>query len=419
MNGDAVVQKDVIVLGAGIVGVCVALHLQQRGRSVILVDRKAPGEETSYGNAGLIERSSVVPYGAPRDLATLLHYGMNRSADVRFDWAYLPRIAPWLWRFWRESAPKRLTRAARDMWPLIRICVEEHEALAHQAGVSADLHRTGWIETFRTDASLDRARTSLKGLAPYGLQYEILDRASLQKREPHLSSDLLGGVHWLDPVTVRDPGSLVKSYAALFIQRGGHFHQADASQLIEEANSWSLSGAGGSLRSREVVIALGPWSDQLTLKLGYPMPFAVKRGYHVHFSTKRDAILNHPVFDADGGFMLAPMRQGIRLATGIEFAPRDSRPNFTQLDMVEPIARRTFPLDQRVESVPWMGSRPCLTDMRPVIGQGPKHKGLWFAFGHNHHGLTLGPVTGRLLAELMTQQTPFTDPTPYGISRFA
>lgn len=419
MSEGTAVQTDVLVLGAGIVGVCVALHLQKNGKSVVLIDRKEPGEETSYGNAGLIERSSVVPYGAPRDLATLLHYGLNRSADVRFDWSYLPRIAPWLWRFWRESAPTRLTRAAADMWPLIRRSVAEHEILAQEAGVSSDLHRTGWIEVFRTESSLERARTSLKELAPYALQYELLDVDTLRKREPHLSSDLVGAIHWLDPATVRDPGGLVKSYAAMFCKRGGRFIRADASRLQEETNSWRVSGDRESVRGREVVVALGPWSDQVALKLGYRLPFAVKRGYHVHFSTKNSAVLNHPVFDADGGYMLAPMRQGIRLATGIEFAPLDSRPNFAQLNLVEPIARRTFPLDKRVEPAPWMGSRPCLSDMRPVIGKGPKHRGLWFAFGHNHHGLTLGPVTGRLLAELMTQQAPFTDPSPYAISRFS
>ncbi|WP_082523648.1 FAD-dependent oxidoreductase [Ensifer sp. Root31] len=412
-------KADVLVLGAGIVGVCVALHLQKRGRSVVLIDRKEPGEETSYGNAGLIERSSVVPYGAPRDLRTLLHYAMNRSADVRFEWSHLPRIAPWLWRFWRESSPTGLAKAAADMWPLIRRSVTEHETLAQEAGISSELHRTGWIEVFRTDASFERARASLKALASYGLQYELLGTDALQTREPHLSSNLAGGIHWLDPATVRDPGALVKSYAAMFFQRGGDFRRADASKLEREDQSWRLNGEAGSLHAREVVIALGPWSDELVLRLGYRLPFVVKRGYHVHYSAQSGAVLNHPVFDADGGYVLAPMRQGIRLLTGIEFAPRDSGPNSSQIDFVEPLARRTFPLDRRVESVPWMGSRPCLPDMRPVIGKGPKHQGLWFAFGHNHHGLTLGPVTGRLLAELMTHQTPFTDPSPYAISRFS
>lgn len=415
----AATRADVLVLGAGIVGVCVALHLQKRGRSVVLVDRREPGEETSYGNAGLIERSSVVPYGVPREFGTLLRYGLNRSADVRFDWSYLPRIAPWLWRFWRESSPRKLARATTDMWPLIRRSVSEHELLAQEAGVSLELRRTGWIEAFRSEAAFEKARTSTEALVPYGLRYELLDGAALRKREPHLSSELVGGIYWLDPATVCDPGALVKGYAASFLQQGGRFCQADVSKLERDGGVWRLKNEREEFHAREAVIALGPWSIDLAAKLGYSMPFAVKRGYHVHFSAQGEAILNRPIVDADGGFVLSPMRQGIRLLTGIEFAPRDSRPNYSQLDLVEPLARRAFPLNKRIEPVPWMGARPCLADMRPVIGAGTKHKGLWFGFGHNHHGLTLGPVTGRLLAELMTGEAPFTDPAPYAISRFS
>ncbi len=412
-------QSDVIVLGAGIVGVCIALHLQKRGKSVVLVDRKEPGEETSYGNAGLIECSSVMPYGAPRELGTLLRYGLNRSADVRFDWSYLPQIAPWLWRFWRESAPNRLMKAASDMWPLISRSVAEHEALASEAGVTSELHRSGWIETFRKPGSLAKAKASVGDLAPFGVRYDVLDAASLREREPHLSNEFVGGVHWLDPATVRDPGGLVKSYAKTFFQRGGKFHKADASNLVNDGIRWRLNLESQSLFAQEVVVALGPWSDDVARRFGYRLPFVVKRGYHVHYSAKDGAMLNHPVFDADGGYVLSPMRQGVRLATGIEFAPRDSRPNFSQLDFVEPLARRTFPLQGRIESEPWMGSRPCLPDMRPIIGKAPRHKGLWFAFGHNHHGLTLGPVTGRLLAEMMTGRVSFTDPRPYAMDRFS
>ncbi|KAB2711367.1 NAD(P)/FAD-dependent oxidoreductase [Brucella intermedia] len=420
MTGAAAARRaDVLVLGAGIIGVCVALHLQKRGRSVVLVDRREPGEETSSGNAGLIERSSVVPYGVPREFGTLLRYGLNRSADVRFDWSYLPRIAPWLWRFWRESSPKQLARATTDMWPLIRRSVSEHELLAQEAGVSLELRKTGWIEAFRSEASFEKARTSAEALVSYGLHYELLDGAALRKREPHLSSELAGGIHWLDPATVRDPGALVKSYTESFLQQGGRFCLADASKLERDGEAWRLKNEREEFLAREVVIALGPWAIDLAAKLGYRMPFAVKRGYHVHFSAQGEAVLNRPIVDADGGFVLSPMRQGIRLLTGIEFAPRDSGPNYTQLNLVEPLARRAFPLDKRIEPVPWMGARPCLSDMRPVIGAGRRHKGLWFAFGHNHHGLTLGPVTGRLLAELMTGEVPFTDPAPYAISRFS
>jgi D-amino-acid dehydrogenase len=129
-------------------------------------------------------------------------------------------------------------------------------------------------------------------------------------------------------------------------------------------------------------------------------------------------VLNHPVLDSDLGYLLAPMNRGIRLTTGVEFARRDAPPRPIQVERALPRARTLFPLGEPVDTQPWMGARPCLPDMLPVIGQAPRHPGLWFDFGHQHHGLTLGPVTGRLLAEMMTGATPFTDPRPYAVERF-
>jgi D-amino-acid dehydrogenase len=412
-------RADVVVLGAGIIGISAALHLQMQGRSVVLLDRRGAGEETSHGNAGLIERASVIPYGFPRDLKTVLLYALNRSADVRSDLLHLPRIAPWLWRFWRESSPKRLAQAAADMLPLIERSVLEHERLMAEAGLLPLLRRTGWIEAYRSQKTLDQASKKATSLHPYGLRFDILDGKGLRQREPHMSEALVGGVHWLDPATVADPGGLVKGYADLFLRRGGRFVQGDARTLRQDGTEWTVESVDGQIRSREVVVALGPWSDAIYRPLGYRIPLAVKRGYHAHFRPKADALLNHPVVDVDRGFLLAPMSRGIRLTTGIEFAARDALPTPLQLERTEPHAREIFPLDERVDLKPWMGSRPCLPDMRPVIGAATRHQGLWFAFGHNHHGLTLGPATGRLLAEMMTKRETFTDPRPYSMERFA
>jgi D-amino-acid dehydrogenase len=166
-------------------------------------------------------------------------------------------------------------------------------------------------------------------------------------------------------------------------------------------------------------VTLGPWSDDVFRPLGYDIPLAVKRGYHMHYGIQGNAALGHPLHDADGGYVLVPMRKGIRLTTGVEFAERDAPPTPIQLARDEPLARELFPLGERLEAAPWLGRRPCLPDMVPVIGRGERHRGLWFAFGHAHHGFTLGPVSGRLLAEMMTGETPFTDPSPYAAARFS
>jgi D-amino-acid dehydrogenase len=174
----------------------------------------------------------------------------------------------------------------------------------------------------------------------------------------------------------------------------------------------------GSVAAGQAVIALGPWSDVMTRALGYELPLAVKRGYHMHYRAAGVARLNHPLLDTERGYFLAPMQRGIRLTTGAEFAMRDAIKTPVQLGRAEPVARDLFPLGERLDAEPWMGARPCTPDMLPVIGRAPRHASLWFAFGHAHHGFTLGPVTGRLLAEMITGEAPFVDPAPFAPERF-
>ncbi len=174
----------------------------------------------------------------------------------------------------------------------------------------------------------------------------------------------------------------------------------------------------GPVTAPEVVVAMGSWSDDVLRPLGYRFPLGIKRGYHMHYRAEGNATLARPVLDAQNGYVITSMTAGIRLTTGAEFATRDAPPTPRQLDRVEPLARGIFPLGARVDAQPWLGRRPCLPDMLPVIGKAPRHQGLWLDFGHHHLGLTLGPVSGRLLAELMTGEAPFTDPTPYRADRF-
>lgn len=412
-------RVDVLVLGAGMVGVSAALHLQQRGRNVVLVDRhERAGEETSFGNAGLIECASVVPYMFPRDFGTLLRYATNRAPELHYHISALPGVAPWLLRYFRNSSVEGTLRSARAALPLIQRSLTEHEALIAEAGVPHLLRRGGWIKLFRSEASLAKSVAALERDRAVGVTGDVLDAAEIARREPHLSGDFAGAVHWPQPGFVPDPGALAKAYAALFVRKGGRFIAADARTLREGDGGWRVAGPNGALVAREVVVAMGPWSDQVFRPLGYNIPLAVKRGYHIHLQPRGNAVLNHPVLDADRGYLLAPMNRGIRLTTGAEFARRDADPTPVQIARTLPVARALFPLGDPLEAKPWMGARPCLPDMLPVIGRAPRHRGLWFDFGHQHHGLTLGPVSGRLLADLVTGETPFTDPAAYSAERF-
>ncbi|MFY9963953.1 NAD(P)/FAD-dependent oxidoreductase [Pseudomonas sp.] len=407
-----------IVLGAGIVGVSTALHLQARGRKVILIDRDEPGSGTSHGNAGLIERSSVIPYAFPRELSSLLRYGLNRQPDVRYSLTHIPKVAPWLFKYWQNSSAAGLAVATRAMLPLVQRCVEEHDALINAAGLGDLVKASGWIEVFCNDAAFSKAKADAQALAPYGLRYETLERKQLHERETDLSDNVVGGIHWLDPKTVTNPGGLTRGYAALFVKRGGQFIHGDARTLRQVASEWQVDSRQGPITAPEVVIALGPQSADVFKPLGYRIPLEIKRGYHMHYQGHAGAELKHSICDAQGGYVLAPMAQGIRLTTGIEFAASNDAANEIQLKRCEVLARKIFPLGQRLDAKPWLGRRPCLPDMRPVIGPAARHKGLWFNFGHAHHGLTLGPVSGRLLAEMLTGETTFTDPAPYSAARF-
>lgn len=411
---------DVIVLGAGIVGVCTSLYLQLQGRNVCLVDKKAPGEGTSYGNAGLIERSSVIPYSCPRDFRSLLSYAINRQVDVRFDWTYLPKIMPWLFRFWLNSAPKRLEKTTRDLLPLVENSVKEHDFLAEKANAFAFIESKGWLEVYHTEKEFEIAKRRLNSLDSFHLNYDILDKNSLLDRIPSLNNVLAGGIHWLDPKTVNDPLGLTTAYANYFLAQGGSFLKLDALKTVTEVDGWSIQDNGEHICAKDIVVALGAQSPHFLKKFGYKhIPFAIKRGYHLHYEQKdADRVLTHPVCDPHSGFVIAPMRQGIRLTTGIEFAAENAPAYWTQILRAESVAKKIFPLGNRIEVVPWLGQRPCLADMKPIIGAAPNHQGLWFNFGHAHHGLTLGAVSGKLLSEIMANQKPLTSVDAFSLTRF-
>ena len=413
-------RSDCVVLGAGIVGICVALHLQKRGRATLLVDRRGAAEETSFGNAGLIQREGVYPYGFPHDFGALARYGLNRTIDAYYHPSALPKLAPFLWRYWKHSRPARHAEVAKVYSKLIEHCVVEHQGLAAESEAQEFLHPTGWMKVFRTERERDRRYIEAEQWhREFGINYRTVDAKTLQEREPHLAPVLVGALHYTDPLSVDDPHGLAQAYLRAFERLGGRFVQGNAATLEADGSAWRLRTAQGPLAASSAVIALGPWAEVLTRALGYDFPLAVKRGYHMHYRPAGEAKLYTPMLDTERGYFLAPVRRGIRLTTGAEFARRDAIRTPVQLGRAEPIARELFPLAERLDTEPWMGARPCTPDMLPVIGRAPRHESLFFAFGHAHHGLTLAAVTGRLVAEMLTGEAPFVDPAPYAAERFA
>jgi D-amino-acid dehydrogenase len=416
---------DVIVLGGGIVGVSIAVHLQMRGRNTLLVDRQAPGEGTSFGNAGIIQREAVFPHLFPRHLGDLLRYARNTSTDAYYHPAMLPRLLRPFLGYWHNSEQGRYRAIAHDYAQLIAHCVDDHTALAEAAGAMDLLRPGGWTQAHENPKVLAAALAEAEVMRrEYGVAHIALDSAALARHEPHLRPGLAGGLHWTQPVGVIDPHALTLAYTALFESLGGRVRFGNARTLTRAGAGWRVMGTGGAISAPEVVIALGAYSPDVTKPLGYTPPLFVKRGYHMHYQPDvtqpgGNALLTGPVLDVANGYMLIPMRRGIRLTTGAEFAHRDTEPTPVQLARAEPAARRLLPaLGTRMDAEPWMGARPCTPDMLPIIGAAPGQPGAWYAFGHAHQGLTLGPTTGRLLAAMMTGDTPFTDPAPYRPERF-
>jgi len=412
-------KTDCLVLGAGMVGISAALHLQQRGRAVVLVDRRGAAEETSFGNAGIIQREGVVPYMFPRDPLLLAKYAVNGLPEAHYQLSSLPRVAPWLYRYWRQSSAEGEARSARALRPLVERCIVEHEALIGAAQLGEVLRRTGYLRVYAGADALEAAIAEQNPLRErYGIAFEALDAAGVARLEPHLTGVTAGGLFMPQPVSVADPSALGKAYAEQFIRQGGTFLTADARTLEATDAGWRVQQVDRAIEARDAVVALGPWTDDVSGPLGLSFPLAVKRGYHMHYRPAGNAGLSRPVVFKDGGYALVQAGARIRLTTGAEFASRDAPPTPVQVDLAERLARRRFPLAERLDAKPWLGRRPCLPDMLPVIGPAPRHKRLWFDFGHHHLGFTLGPVSGRLLAEMITGEAPFTDPAPYRVDRF-
>ncbi|RYF81820.1 MAG: FAD-binding oxidoreductase [Comamonadaceae bacterium] len=410
-------STDILVLGAGMVGVSTALALRQRGHAVTLIDRGAPGQETSYGNAGIIQREAVRPYAFPRDWRKLLEVALGRGNDVHYRAADMPALVSRLYRYWLNSAPQAYPAIATAYAALIAHSLSEHAGWIERAGADELVKREGWMQGFRTPELFEVAgREAQQAAAAHGLVCDLLDSDALAHRMPALRQRLAGAIHWREPWAVNDPGELVARYAALFERMGGRLLRGDAASLRQQGSGWAADTAEGPVEAAHAVLALGPWADTALRRFGYDLPLFVKRGYHRHYAG--GATLPMPLLDVEQGVMLAPMRRGLRLTTGAEFARIDAAPTPVQLAHAEQSTRQLVDLGQGVEAQPWLGARPCTADMKPVIGAAPRHPGLWFNFGHGHQGFTLGPASGRLLAELIGGETPYVNPQPYSPQRF-
>ena len=409
-------KTDVVVLGAGIVGVSAAYAARQLGLSVVLVDRREPGSETSYGNAGIISSGSISPINNPSLWRALPKYLGNRHAALRWNPAWVLRNLDWVIRFLADTTPSRLRPRATALHGLIGASLKLHRDWIVKAGAAHRIRETGWLKAWRGDA-VEAAKREQALLAEFGIASELLDRQAISALEPGIIPVYKVGLLHSQTASVDSPGSVVKAYARMLSGSGGEIRKEDIRAIVPAGEGWRVVLADGEIFTRHVVVALGPWSADILRPLGYRVPLAFERGYHREFKPSPARSLQRPIHDADGSFLMTPMEQGIRVTSGVELTDRDAPSSFAQIDAVEPMAREVVEFGEQVGDT-WRGSRPTLPDSLPMIGPAPRHAGLWLAFGNQHICFTTGPATGAAIAAMIEGMPPPFDATPFAPSRY-
>ena len=409
-------RVDVMVLGAGIVGVSTAYAARQRGMSVVLIDRREPGSETSYGNAGIISSGSIAPFNNPSLWKVLPKYLTNRHAALRWNPSWAMRNAGWVARFLADMSASRFKPRAAALHGLIGASAKLHREWIVKAEAGHRIRETGWLKAWRGDA-LGSAKAEQALLAEYGIGSELLDRQAISALEPDILPVYKVGLLHTETASVDSPGAVVKAYARMFTGAGGDIRQSEIKAIVPDGDGWRVVLASGEISARHVVVALGPWSADILRPLGYRVPLAFERGYHREFKPNPARSLRRPVYDIDGGFIMTPMEQGIRVTSGVELTDRDAPSTFAQLDQVVPLARAVVEFGDAVGDT-WRGARPTLPDSLPMIGPAPRHAGLWLAFGNQHIGFTTGPATGAAIAAMIGGAPASYDVTPFAPSRY-
>ena len=411
--------RQVTIVGAGAVGVSCAMRLQADGHRVTIFDPRPPGTATSFGNAGVIANGAVAPVSMPglwRQVPKML---CDPLGPLRIRPAYLPKLAPWLWRFLRAGAPARVKALSQALAPLVMSAYEAHAEQLRLCRVENIVHRVGWFKVYETDAAFAATAMDRDLMTRHGVRFEILKEDEIRQLEPGLAPIFRHGIFQPDAGFVSSPHRLVCGWAEHVLANGGEIRAEKVTRIeIGPERSMELVTEAGRYPCDVLVIAAGAWSKSLAAQLGSPVPLDAERGYHLNLPTYDGSGLRRPTVIGDNSFVLAPMEDGVRLTSGVELAGLDAPPDYTAIRRLLPAARRALPGLGHEVNREWLGFRPSLPDSLPVIGPSPYHPSVFFAFGHGHLGLTLGPITGRLIADLVAgRSTPF-DVTSFRPDRF-
>ena len=410
--------QRVVVVGAGMVGVSTALWLQESGHEVTLVDRSAPGRATSYGNAGIFATYGCIPINAPRRLIDTPSMLLDAHGPLSIRWSYLPLFLPWALRFLSACRPGRVRATVQALGDILQRAEEGFLPLARRAGIESLLGPAGALYVYESEESWRRDRGNRERRRAHGVDFHELDPSEVYELEPALANVVHRGVYLEDVFYLRNPHAVVDGLARAFVQWGGRLLHAEVKSIASGLPGLlEVVSSGERIAADRVVIAAGAWSTRLLGRLAEHIPLDTERGYHVMFP-EAASLLNRPVAPVEGGFFMTPMEGGLRAAGTVEFAGLDAPPRPARVEALTAAARRLVPdLGEPGES--WLGFRPTLPDALPAIGPLPSDPRILCAFGHQHLGMTLGGITGKLIAELVDgAEPPSIDLAPFRPDRF-
>ncbi len=404
------------VIGAGVVGVNVALQLLQEGHDVTLFDRLGPGEACSFGNSGAMPKHHALPMSTPGILYNVPGYLLNPFGPLALKWTYLPKLAPWLVKFIRSGTPGTFDRNLRTLIGLAELSHGYWTELLAKTGANAYVRENSALTIYRTVAARDKATWLWQRLRELGENIRFVEGVEMREIEPTVPDGYEFGVLGADYRHALDPHALVVRLAESFTSHGGNIRRANVADILDNYNQ---SVTVRTDREQEVfsnvVIAAGAWSNELLRRFGQSVPLESGRGYQMTFPDFR-AVPNHVLIISDMRMALTPMSAGLRLGGGIEFSGLHSAPNFIRAEVQRANLNRLYPKDKLDNYTLWSGDRPMTPDSLPVIDRLPGHPNIICAFGHGQYGLTLASITARLVADLVARRQPSVDISPLRFS---
>jgi D-amino-acid dehydrogenase len=414
-NGDA---RDVIVVGAGIVGVSAALALQQAGRRVLLIDREGPGAGASRANAGAFAFADIVPLATPGILRAAPKWLLDPAGPLSIPPAYLPAIAPWLLRFWRASLNDRFPKLMAAQAGLMALSRDALERQVAATDGEALLQREGQLRLFQGPRAYAASRGYWDACRAHGIRFDLLESpGAIAEIQPGLSPHFTHAGHTPDWINTRDPDAWRAHLHAAFLARGGRFARHDARALRPGEDRVSVEGEAGRLTAAAVVVAAGAWSRPLAASLGDRIPLDTERGYNTTLAPGAFDLRTHLTFP-DHGFVVSRVAGGVRVGGAVELGGLKRPPDFRRAEVMLDKAARFLPGLATSGGEEWMGFRPSMPDSLPVIGPSPRAPRVTYAFGHGHLGLTQSAATAEIVRDMVMGRRPALDPAPFSARRF-